>query len=1091
MNCLKKTGRLLIAVCLLVGMPLTAKTVSASELQTHFMTVQKVSTTLKELFDLIEEKFDYSFLIRNNDIDLNERIDIDMTDRSVEDILTYALKKQKAEFTVNEDRIVVYKTEEAEEQTLPAIPVAQQNQRISGVVVDQVTGEPIIGANVIVRGTMIGTSTDIDGNFSLEAPANSVLSVSYIGYLPQDIAATSSPMTIRLREDTHALDEVVVVGYGVQKKESLTGAMQVVTAEELLDVTTSDVATMLQAKAPGVWVGSGGGEPGAEGQVLIRGKATINGSTAPLWVVDGVIMGGSAGMLNPNDIESISVLKDASSTAIYGSKGANGVIMVTTRKAKAGEARISVNAKWAASTLSTGNMKMMNGSELYDFFQGFTNQEAITFTGYDESLRNRNYDWWDKGSQTGFTQEYNLSVSGGSEKMKTYTSLGLWDETGAVKGRDFDRYTALFRTEYAANNWLTIRTKFQGGRRSMINRQHSIGAMYTNLPWDSPYDESGNLIQEQIPTHWIAQDKYNYQYDLQWNYTKSVRYDAMANFDFDIKITDWLTFASVNNYRYISNVTKTYTDPRSSGGRSVDGIIRDQNNNTQQIYANQLLRFNKTFDKHSVNGVFAYEWNTNRYEWFDQSTQGFAPGFTVAEVGATPRAATGGIREWAVQSLLFNANYAYDNRYLAQFAFRRDGASNFGTSARYGNFFSISAGWNIHQEDFFDYDWVQQLKVRASYGSVGNRPTSEYPQYALYSVSRKYNAKPGAMLSQLENKDLTWEKTYTTGFGIDAILFDRLTFNFDMYYKKTTDLLYNVPIPGVVGLDKFYQNVGQLDNKGIEVTLAYDIIKRKDMLWNVAGNLALNRNKVASLYGDGDPIINENSSAGVLGVLDKIIQVGSDMDTWYGAEWAGVDPQTGNPQWYYTTDSGARELTSNYSLAQKHQVDLGKMSPDFYGGFSTNFNWKDLSVSANFGYSVGGKVFSYNRTVYDSDGAYPTYNQQKMLKDWSRWEKPGDIATHPKLVYGNTSNSNKPSSRQLESASFLRLRNLTIGYTLPWKLPQVKSIRVNLSGENLFLWTNFSGPDPEPINTDNGRVGAFVNAYPQTRKYLLSLSINL
>jgi len=1090
MSYFKKTSMLLIAVCM-VAMPMFSSEVAASELQTSYMSVPLENRSLRELFDLIEEKFNYTFLIRNTDIDLNERVTLDVTNKSLEDILKIALKNQNAEFELKENRIFVYRPTVKKQSTTHGLPIVQQNLQVTGVVVDQVTEEPIIGANVLVKGTSMGASTDFDGKFSLEVPPGSTLTISYIGYLHVDVVASSTPMTIRLREDTHALEEVVVVGYGVQKKESLTGAMQVVTASELLDVTTSDVATMLQAKAPGVWVGSGGGQPGSEGQVLIRGKATINGSTKPLWVVDGVIMGEDAGQLNPNDIQSISVLKDASSTAIYGSKGANGVIMVTTHQAKAGKARISVSAKWAATELVKGNVEMMNGSELYDFFQSYTNQEAITFTGYNENLRNRNYDWWKNGSQTGFAQEYNLSISGGTEKMKSYTSIGIWDEKGAIKGYDFTRYTFRYTMDYKANDWLTIRPKLSAARRSSMDKEHNRNAMYTNLPWDSPYDENGNLIQQEIPTNWIAQDKYNYQYNLQWNYTESVRYDATANFDFDIELTDWLTFASVNSYRYLGNIIKDYTDPRSSSGQSVDGIIRDRNNNTTRLYTNQLLRFNKSFGKHALNGVLAYEWNTSRSETFDQSTQGFAPGFTVAEVGATPRAATGTLREWAVQSVLFNANYAYDNRYLAQFAFRRDGASNFGDDAKYGNFFSISGGWNIHQEAFFDYDWVQQLKIRASYGSVGNRPNEEYPQYALYSVSRKYDAKPGAMLSQLENKNLTWEKTYTTGFGIDAIFLDRLTFNFDIYYKKTTDLLYQVPIPGVVGLDKSYQNVGQVDNKGFEVALAYDILKQRDLKWTVGGNIALNRNKIAELYGDGEPIISSNGGASTLGVLSKIMQVGSDMDTWYGAEWAGVDPQNGDPLWYYTTESGARETTNSYSTAQNSQVALGSMNPDFYGGFSTNLSWKDLTFSANFGYSIGGKIFSYNRTVYDSDGTYPTYNQQKMMKGWSRWEKPGDIATHPRLVYNNNNNSSKPSSRQLEDATFLRLRNVTIGYQLPWKLPQIETVRLNLSGENLFLWTDFSGSDPEIINTDNGRVGAYVNPYPQTRKFLLSLSITL
>ena len=1089
MNYLKKFGKWMLSVYLLTGVPMIPGTMLATELQTCIMSVQLDAKTLKELFDQIEKEFSYSFLIRNNDIDLSEQISIDMKNQSVEDILRNALKNQGADFFVNNNKIIVYKIVSQQDKNIVITQVSQQKtMKIQGFVVDGMTNDPIIGANVIVKGTLNGTSTGLDGDFELEIPEGVVLEISYIGYLKSEVKAKAGKMLIKLKEDTQALDEVVVVGYGVQKKESLTGALQVVSSEKLLDVTTSDVTTLLSAKAPGVWVGSGGGQPGAEGNVLIRGKSTINGSAAPLWVVDGVIMGEDAGQLNPNDIESISVLKDAASTAIYGSKGANGVIMVTTRQARTGKAVISVNAKWAATNLVKGNMKMMNGSQLYDFFQQYTNQEAITFTGYNESLRDKNYDWWKNGSQTGFAQEYNISISGGSENMKTYLSAGLYDETGAVKGFDFRRYTLRYNMNYQVNDWLTLKPKFSAARREANDSQHSLEAMYTNLPWDSPYTEDGNLIQQYIPTSWVAQDKNNYLYDLQWNYKKSTRHEASINVDFDIKLTDWLTFASVNNYRYMTNVLKDYTDPRSSGGESVDGIIRDRNNNTVFLYTNQLLRFNKDFGNHMLNGVFAYEWNTKRYETADQSTQGFAPGFSVAAVGATPRAVTGSLTEYAVQSLLFNANYSYNHRYLAQFSFRRDGASNFGVNAKYGNFFSISGGWNIHQEDFFNFDWVQQLKIRVSYGSVGNRPMDDYPQYMLYKANLKYDANPGAMLNQLENKELTWEKTYTAGIGLDVMLFDRLSLNLDLYSKKTADLLYQVPIPGVVGVASLWQNVGQVNNKGVEFSVAYDILNNKDLKWNVSANIAKNRNKIAKLYGNGDPITVSNGGADKTGILDKRMEVGYDLDSWYGAEWAGVDPQTGDPQWYYTTENGMREKTNNYSLAQTSKVILGSMTPNFFGGFGSEFAWNNLTVSAN---SVGGKIFSYNRTVYDSDGAYPTYNQQIMLDSWSRWQKPGDVATHPNLVYGNTSNSSKPSSRQLENASYLRMRVLTVGYLLPWKIPHVNGVRINVSGENLFTITGFSGPDPEMINTTDGRVGAFVNAYPQTRKFLLSLNVTL
>ena len=398
-------------------------------------------------------------------------------------------------------------------------------------------------------------------------------------------------------------------------------------------------------------------------------------------------------------------------------------------------------------------------------------------------------------------------------------------------------------------------------------------------------------------------------------------------------------------------------------------------------------------------------------------------------------------------------------------------------------------------EEFFKAkDWVQQLKLRASYGSVGNRPTELYSQYTLYAMSTGYNGDPGAVIAQKENKNLTWEKTYTAGVGIDAILFDRLTINLDYYNKKTTDLLYKVPLPGVTGITGIYRNVGSVKNNGFEVSLGVDILKGGDWNWSVAANLGLNRNKITELYGGKSEIITANAGTSYYIYMDKILTPGQDVDTWYGTEWAGVDPQTGAPLWYTTNEKGERITTSDYSEASKHQTILGKLSPDFYGGFSTNLSWKNIDLSAVFGYSVGGEIYNYDRSMYDSDGAYVNYNQMNLRDDWNRWEKPGDIATHPKAEYGNKSQSSKGSSRYLEDASYLRLRSLTLGYTLPWKIQYVDNVRLSFSGENLFVLSGFSGVDPElPAEVGSqykaGSVGVAISPYPQARKFMFGLNV--
>ncbi len=804
-----------------------------------------------------------------------------------------------------------------------------------------------------------------------------------------------------------------------------------------------------------------------------------------------MLVGDGSGNLNPMDIESISVLKDAASTAIYGSMGANGVIVVTTKKGKSGKATISLSAKTGITQLNKGGFSVMNGSELYDYYKSFSNQESIQFPQYTEDLRNKNFDWWDCATHLGIAQDYNLSISGGTDKMKSYLSLGIYDESGAVKGYDLTRYNFRYNVDYQVNDWLKIKPSVWGARRDVDDKQHAVGSMYSCLPWDSPYDEDGNLYQESQPVEWVSPKMGNYLYDLQWNYGKTTSYEFMGNFDFDIKITDWLTFSSVNNYKYGNSAQKTYTDPRSSGGKADNGLLKDYKSEYNRLYTNHLLRFNKLFGKHSVNAILAYEFNSYSGTVTSQTASGFPAGFSVADVATTPKAVAGSQNEWAVQSYFLNANYSYDNKYLAQFSLRRDGASNFGENARYGTFFSVSGGWNINREAFFHADWVNLLKLRASYGSVGARPASLYPQYALYTISGGYNGVPGAMMSQIGNKDLTWEKTYTFGVGVDAVLFDRLTINLDYYQKKTTDLLYNVPVSAVTGWSVNYKNIGEVQNKGVEMTVSADVLKTKDWNWNISANIAKNTNKIKKLYGDDPEIIISNGQSAVVGASDKILKPGYDIDSWYTTEWAGVDPANGDPLWYMTDENGNRVTTNSYSKASANRVICGSSTPDFYGGFSTNLTWRDFDLSAIFGYSVGGKLYNYMRMEFDSDGAYTDRNQMKLKDGWSRWEKEGDIATHPLPVYGNKSNSNSTSSRYLEDASYLRLRNLTIGYNIPVK-KFISNLRVYASGENLFVISGFSGIDPEvpPLNNGKG-TGVATSVYPQTRKFMFGLNITL
>lgn len=981
------------------------------------------------------------------------------------------------------------------------LTVTQQTGKIKGTIVDSKTGEPVIGASVKVKGTKLAAVTDLNGEFELNTHANATLQISYVGFKETEVKA-SNGMKISLEEDTESLEEVVVVGYGTQKKESLTGAMANIKGEKLKDITSATVENMLNGKVSGVYVAPGSGRPGSTGAIIIRGQTSINGATAPLWVVDGVIVGNSAGDLNPDDIETMTVLKDAASTAIYGSEGANGVVVVTTKQAKHEKMSISLSAKAGLSTLNRGNLEMMDGAEFYDYYKSFQNVESVNFPRWNEDLRNSNFDWFKLAKKTGSTQDYNLTLNGGSENIQSMFTLGYFKEEGAVKGYDMNRYSTRIKVVYKPYEWLTIKPNISGSRTNDKDKQYSVGAMYSMMPWDSPYDENGNLVPNYY-SGWVNSKATNYLNDLAaGDYSTSTTYDLSGGLDFDIKITPWLTFSSVNNYSYYNSQTHGYYDPKSSSGEGVNGRTTEYNYVSTRRYTNQLLRFKKSWGKHNVNGLLAYEFNDYEMKYTDVYATGFISGFEDFMTAAKPEMATGYRTAWAKQSYFTQWRYDYDSRYYGELSLRRDGRSNFGSNNRYGNFFSVSGAWNINNESWFKADWVDQLKLRAAFGSVGNVPTSLYPSYSLYSVGATYNENPGALISQIGNKDLTWEKTYTTGVGVDASFWqNRLHATLDYYIKNTSNILYQVPVTGLVGVTSIWKNIGKMRNTGIELTVGGDIIRTKDLTWNVTANISHNSNELRDLYKQRDangnyvvkPVLISDGTS-IAGTAQRILEIGEPVDTYYMKEWAGVNPEDGKPQWYMDDANGNKVVTDNYSKASYYKC--GKASPDVYGSFSTSLFYKNFDLQANFGYSLGGQIYSYYRQEFDSDGAYAgDRNQMKLQKGWSRWEKPGDIATHPRAMYNNQDKGNLASSRYLESSNYLKLRSLTLGYNFDLKKYGIQTLRLSISGENLFTITDYSGVDPElPAGTNDKGVLSVTSTggtsvYPAVRKFMLGVNL--
>jgi TonB-linked SusC/RagA family outer membrane protein len=964
-----------------------------------------------------------------------------------------------------------------------------QNRTIEGVVTSAEDGEPIIGASVLIKETSQGTVTNVDGQFSIanvSATARTLV-VSYVGMQSQEIPITSGLMKIVLKGDAEILNEVIVVAYGTQKKSSVTGSMAVVKDSQLKTVTSPNINNMLQGKVAGVQVLSKTGKPGEAAEIRIRGKGSIGSSLDPLWVVDGVISATGA-QLNPNEIASVSVLKDAAATALYGSRASNGVIIVTTKSGNTAESSLDVSAKVGFATPNFGKLKMMNSQQLYDYTASMAGLSTSGVgTWFSEDLLKHDTDWADIATQTALSQNYNISyTSGANGKFRSYLMADYYNEDGTVKGYDYTRYNVRSNVDYYVNDRLTIKTKLSGSYLNKSDQQYDLYSSFTYLPWDYPYNEDGSVRTGKEST-WHGRDASNYLYNRPKNWSRGKAYGVTASLGFDYRITDWLVFESNNNLSFRYTLDESYTDPTSIGAEEYSGSISNTHNLYATRYTNQLLRFNHTFaQKHDVSAFLGYEFSDSRSQNSEASGRGIPQGGEVFDVTSKPYSVKGTINEWAVQSLFFNTNYTYDDRYMAQFSYRMDQSSRFGANNRTGNFFTVGAGWTISKEAFMESTagWLNLLKLRGSWGSIGNMPNSNYGYLSTYSLSINYKGIPAAFPNRLGNPDLTWEKCYETNIALDLRLFDRINFSAEWYDKNTSGLLYNVALSAITGYPNQWQNIGAIRNRGMEFTLSPDLIKTRDFLWTADFNIGFNKAMVEELYQGAPQIIGSDMGG------QKIREEGRELDTWYLKEWAGVDIYTGEPMWYIHNEDGSRTLTNDISKANR--TYMGTANPKFSGGLVTAFSWKGLSLQAGLSFVSGNKVYNYARQFYDNDGAYPTYNSMVLADGWSRWEKPGDIATHPRAVVNGNRSSNLASSRYLEDGSFLKINNITLSYDLPsnWLKPlSVKALSVNLSAENIATFTKFSCSDPEVSTGDNGGTADTGQAYAPPRRFSMGVNI--
>lgn len=968
---------------------------------------------------------------------------------------------------------------------------------VKGQVTSAEDGLGMPGASIVVKGTSAGTITDFDGNYEIEVDNGAMLVFSFMGYKSQEHKAVPH-LSVTLQSDAIMMQEVVSLGYSSVKKAELSSAVVTVSADQLTDVTTSDVGNMLQGKVAGVQVTNAGGQPGEAAQIRVRGTGSITASSDPVYVVDGV-MGAS---FNPQDVETISVLKDAGATGIYGAAAAGGVIVVTTKQGKKND-KLSVDIKATAGAKQAlySNYKMMNSAELYNFHKSLYSKTVFN-SQYPKSLLQQDYNWQDEFFRTGVVQDYYVSVKGGSEKVGYYAGLSYYGEEGTLKCTGMQKVSGQFSMNADLTKWLdmSVRASFSKSSVDYAPSWTMLDDAFNKMPWDNPYelDADGNSTGKYLYVNgdtrsdnggkWWSQSKWNALNTTQYNYAKSNNFDFNGTLVFNVHFTDWLHFTTTNTFSTGYYKSTEYRDPRAFDSEYANGYLSNSLGLSKSFGTINILKANGQWGQHSLSGMLGYEYSTWKSEYTNAAGTGMPNGVDALN-SCTPYSVGGYEIPGASWATFIQAQYDYGKRYFLTATFRAEASSIFAPKNRVGYFPSVAASWLISNEEFMkSQDVVSFLKLRASYGITGNNNIPAYKYLATYALNSLYQNKVSATPSRLANPLLHWETANMAAVGIDLAFINRIDMSIDLYNTDNTGLLLNVPVAPSTGFFEVTQNAGSVRNQGIEYRLDANVLNIDKWNWNIGFNIGFNRNRVTNT--PNGPFLQTASS------VSQQVKEGQDIYSWYMKEWAGVDPENGDPLWYVVKDEqyvldadGNKTTTNDYNATEAHVV--GKATPLFSGGLNTQLSWNGIFLSVNTNFTYGNKIYNYTRMSTDADGAYVGYNQMSIensVQGWSRWEKAGDVATHPKAMLNGNKNSNAISSRYLEDGSYFRIKNLTVGYDFPTKLIKkayMTRCRIYFSADNLFTATKFSGMDPEITLTTStyDLAGMYSNTYPVGRTF--------
>ena len=998
--------------------------------------------------------------------------------------------------------------------------------KVTGTVTSHEDGLPVVGASVLVKGTTVGTVTDIDGKFTITNVPSSAgtLVISFIGMKTQEVAI-KSVVNVSLHSDTEVLDEVMVVAYGTARKESFTGSAEVIKADKIEKRPVANVTKALDGMVAGVQTTSGSGQPGSGVSVVVRGFGSINSSQNPLYVVDGVPYDGNISAINPNDIESMTVLKDASAGALYGSRGANGVVMITTKKGNSGKVKVNLKANWGVSSRSIPRYETMDeAGYLETVYQSYKNDliynsgvspsdaavqalqnmknGATAILGANEQYNPFNYsitelidpatgkvrsdaylkyseDWMDEAmDKSPLRQEYNVSFNGGNEKTKYMFSLGYLDEQGLLKTTSFNRLNGRMNISTEVTNWLKAGMNASYSRNesntAVENSSGSSNVWYTAQLMAPIYpvfekDENGSTVMDNL-----GNAVFDYGSNrpaganADWN-TIATLYDDKYSTTSDnlsgrmfVDLGDLKTgplqglkFSVNYGFDIVNSAGMTYYNPYNGNSVSVKGTIQKAVARTMSYTFNQILSYDRKFDMHHVSAMVGHEFYKYNYQYLGASKTGFPfGGLYELDAATTITSASSYQHNYAVESVLSRFAYDYADKYYLSASFRTDGSSRFHKDNRWGNFWSVGANWRISQEEFLkDISWINNLSVKASYGVQGNDNLGTYYAWqSFYDLGYPNANMSGVALSSLENKDLKWEKNGNLNIGLEGRFFDRLSVGIEWYSRKTSDMLMSYPMATSLGFDGYNKNIGSMRNTGWDITLNADLIRTNDFNWSLTLMGSTVKNKVLQLA-DKPEIISGS----------YIIREGETLNSFYTASAAGVDPATGKQlYWAWDTDEngvkGEKYITDDQAKATACKEIQGSRIPNLYGSFTNSFKYKNFDLSVLCTYSIGGKVLDgvYNTLLY---GNYIGQAKSKHLE--RAWKQPGDITDIPRIEIGK---SYIVTDNNLINASYLSIKNITLGYSLPSNLVKkmnMENIRITATGDNLVLFNHLKGMDPQ------------------------------